>query len=62
MTPDVQQRLQNVQDWTEGRGEHPWFARIDYLLADKGLKLPLFDRKQWKTIYENQRLVLWERR
>ena len=62
MTPDIEQRLQQVQDWTLGRGVHPWMSRIDYILVDKRLAMPLLERAGWRTIYENESLELLERR
>jgi hypothetical protein len=61
MTPDIERRVEDLQAWVEGKGEHPWFARIDYILVDREIKLPLLDRGEWRAIYENPRLVLLER-
>jgi hypothetical protein len=62
MTPHIQQRLRQVQDWVEGHGDHPWMGKIDYILADKKIKLPLLDRRQWQVIYENESLELMARK
>jgi hypothetical protein len=62
MTPGIRERVEQVEDWTNGVGEHPWFAQIDYILTPRNLSLPLLKRDEWESIYENDELVLLRRK